>query len=339
MLMDNAKIYNRLAKSLAQLVLLAKMYNFEHPMVKEKFKNTYKEISDFIENNKRSVVLAKSADMLLINGEKIDSSDKLMTKFIDCFFELQLGSIELEPHIRAEDFDFFIRLLCQKEHIYGADRIKQFLSDKKVSHVVARAATFKLVREDEDIVKKGEFINVEDLSPEILEKFSKDFIGGKVTENLKKADAHYKVAAHNPVFLAGLASDLLKDKSAPQDLEKILWSLADYLIDEIGTAKEEEMNRKVLEDVKKKLLSMWQDKPEKKYAIQHFEKTYAVISSALQLKELVSVYKRHKKEVESTVSKIKKIMEGLPVDSQLYQKTKEGLVQIGGLSVDESIFK
>ena len=162
---------------------------------------------------------------------------------------------------------------------------------------------------------------------------------GKVIEKLKTADPHYKVAAHNPVFLAGLTSNILKDKSEPQDLEKILWLMADYLIDEIGTAKEEEINRKVLDDIKKRLLAMWQDNPEKKHAIRHFDKIYGVINSALQLKELVSVYKRHKKEVESTIGKIKKIMEGLPADSKLYQKTKEELVQIGVISAGEDMFK
>ena len=70
--MDTRKVYKRLARSLAQLVSLAQMYKCEHPIVKEKLESVYKEINDFFANEKQSIVLAKSADMVLINGEKID---------------------------------------------------------------------------------------------------------------------------------------------------------------------------------------------------------------------------------------------------------------------------
>ena len=85
---------------------------------------------------------------------------------------------------------------------------------------------------------------------------------------------------------------------------------------EIGTFKEEEINRGVLEDIKKKLLSMWRDKPEKEKAAENVEKTYAVINSAVQLKGLMSLYNKHKKELASAVSKIKKILKNIPADSQ-----------------------
>jgi hypothetical protein len=327
--MNTTKMYKRLAKSFAQLASLTKMYNFDHPMVKEKSRSVYKEICDLLETNKQSIVLARSADMLLINGEKIEPEDKLMAKFIEDFIGLDIGSIELAFGIAPEELDMFIYLICKKEHVTGAAKIKEFLSGKKIMHLIARAATFKLVQENEDIVKKGDFIRVEELPPEILEKFSKDFTDGKVSERLKTADKNYKIAAHNSTFLAGLTFNLLKEKDAPEDLEKILWVLADYLINEIDTFKEEEMNREVLEDIKKKLLSMWKDKPEKEKMLQSAEKTYAIINSALQLKGLTSIYNKHKKELETTIGKIKKILANIPADSQLYKKTMANLAEIG----------
>jgi hypothetical protein len=327
--MNKAKVYNRLAKSLAQLTSLAKMYNFEHPMVKEKGKIVYKEICDLLEDSKQSIVLAKSADMLLINGEKIASEDRLMVKFVEDFISLDIGSVEIEFGISQEELDIFIHLMCKTEHVTGAEKIKEFLSGKKVMHMAVRAATFKLVQENEDIVKKEGFIRVEELPPEILERFSKDFSDGKVSEKLKTADNNYKLAAHNSTFLAGLTFNLLKGKDSPEDLEKIIWGVADYLIDEIGTFKEEEMNREVLEDIKKKLLSMWQDKPEKEKLAQDVEKTYAVINSALQLKGLISRYDKHKKGLAATINKIKKILKNIPADSQLYKNTIATVTEIG----------
>lgn len=337
--MDKIKTCRRLAKSLAQIVSLTKMYKFEHPMVKEKIQSVYTEINTFFNGHKQSIVLAKSADMLLINGEKINPEDKLIIKFIEDFVGLDIGSMELEIGLSQVELEIFMHLMCRAEHITGADKVKQFLSDKKASHLIARAATFKLVQENEDIVKKGEFIKVDELPPQILQKFSKDFKDGKVIEKLKSADKDYKLAAHNSTFLAGLTFDLLKEKDAPEDLEKILWLLADYLVDEIGTSKEENINREILEEVKKKLLSMWKDKPEKKRIAENVEKTYAVINASLELKGLLTLYKRHKKELEGVVSRIKKILKDLPSNSQLYRKTIDNLKEIGRVSIDANSFK
>jgi hypothetical protein len=329
--MNRVKVYKRLAKGLAQLASLAKMYNFEHPMVKEKNASAYKDICDILEESKESIVLAKSADMLLINGEKIEPESRLMAKFIEDFISLDTGSIELERGLSQAEFDLFMRLICKTEHLSGADKIKGFLSGKKAAHLIARAATFKLVQENEDVVKKGAFIKSEDIPPEILETFSKDFVNGEVHEKLKTADKNYRAAAHNSTFLAGLMSGMMKEKDNPEDLEKILWVLADYLIDEIGTFKEEEINHEVLKEIKKKLLSMWQDKPEKEKMAQSAQKTYAVINNALQLKGLMSLYRRHKKGLTTTSGKINKILKKIPTDSQLYKKTIAEMEETGAI--------
>ena len=70
---------------------------------------------------------------------------------------------------------------------------------------------------------------------------------------------------------------------------------------------------------------------EKEKMTQGVEKTYAVINSALQLKGLISLYNRHKKELTTTISKIKKILKNMPTDSQLYKKTMANLTEIGSI--------
>ena len=323
---------------MAQLVSLTKMYNPDHPIVREKTTGVYKELCDFFTESKQSVVLAKSADMLLMNGEKVPD-DKIIMRFVADFFNLQVGSVELEPGLSFEEFGIFVRIMAKTENITGVDRLKQFLSEKKVVRLVMRAATFKLVQENEDVVKKEEFVKIEELRPEILEKFTKDFTEGKVPENLKKAGAEYKAVAHNSTFLAGLTFDLLKAKDAPEELERVLWLLADYLIDEIHTAREESMNLKVLEDIKAKLLSMWKDDPAKQRMIEHADRVYGVINTALQLKGLLTLYARHKKKLGSIVKKIKNILKDVPADSQLCRKTIDSLRAIGPVSADQDIFK
>lgn len=337
--MNPSKIYRRLSKSLAQLVSLAKMYNMEHPIVKDKMQLVYNELKAFFAESKQSIVLAKSADMLLMNGEKVETEDKLMSKFVEDFVALDIGSMELEMSLGLDELAVFAQLMCHVGHLSGSDKIKKFLDERKVSHLVARAATFKLVQENEDIVKKGESVNIEELPPEIIAKFSKDFAEGKVPERLKEADKDYRKAAHNSTFLAGVTFKLLKDKGSPEDLEKVLWLLADYLVGEIGSFKEENMNRKVLEEVRKKLLDMWKDRPEKEAMAGGFKKTYDVINAALQIKGLLAIYAKHKKELEASVQKISQIMKNLPADSQLYQKTLKELIEHGPVSVNEDTFK
>ncbi|MCX5714179.1 MAG: hypothetical protein NT033_05095 [Candidatus Omnitrophica bacterium] len=109
------KTYKRLAKSLAQLASLARMYKFEHPMVREKSAGVYTELRAILEESRQSIVLAKSADMLLINGEKIEPESRLMVKFIEDFVALDIGSVELEAGISLEELGIFMHLLSKAE--------------------------------------------------------------------------------------------------------------------------------------------------------------------------------------------------------------------------------
>jgi len=300
-------------------------------MVIKKGQDVYKDIADFFAESRKSIVFAKSADMLMINGEKVESDNNLMKKFIEDFSLLDVGSMEMEPGTTAEELKTFILLMCHAEKTSGVENIKKFFSEKNTAHLIARAATFRLVQENEDIIKKGEFVKVEDIPPEVLFKFSCDLKEGRVPEGLKTSEKDYNSAAHNSTFLAEMAFNLLQEKgpkSAPEDLERILWLMADYLIDEIGSFKEEDLNRKVLEEIKAKLISKWKDGPEKEELAKHIEKTYIVINTAMQLKGLLAIYKKHKKAMTSAAKKIAAIMKDVPADSQLYQKTSKIMADI-----------
>ena len=329
--MKATKGYTRLVRNLAQILSLSKLYSPDHPIVMSKIADAYKETAALMEAAKNSLVIARSADIFFVNGEKIDADDKMVVKFIEDFIELQLGSVELDPGITEREFGVFAGILCRKDGIIGTDAIKKFLTDQKAAHIIAHAASFKLVRDDENIIKKGSFVKIADLPPQVLEKFSKDLTGGSVGEALKKEDSDYKAAAHDPVFLAGLAADLVGSREAAHDPEKILWLLADYLIEEVSTAREEEINQKILENVKEKLLSGWRDNPEKRGLAENVEKTYMAINAALQLKGLLALYKKHKKELETTSRKIKGMIEKLPADSRLCSKIRQDLVKLGAI--------
>lgn len=330
--------YRPLAMNLGQLLSVARLYNPEHPVFKEKARQVFAEITKFM-RNKQSLILSESEGVfLIINGEKIEAKDSLIKHFVESFHSLQLGSLDLEPGLSVEELVLLIRLLSQGEHPMGETQIKEYLRQSGAMHIIPRFATYKLVEENEKIVKDGGVLSVEDIPLDFISRFSEDFIKGEVPQNLKKNEKAYLILAHNPKFLSGLVFDLSKEADKTEELAKILWLIGDYLISEISTVREEEINRKILNELKERLLYLLQERPDKARWKDEIEKMFVTISAALELKGLILLYKKHKKELEAVVNKLVDILETLPFESQIYKKTKEDLEKIGPPSLDSFLF-
>ena len=112
-----------------------------------------------------------------------------------------------------------------------------------------------------------------------------------------------------------------------EELEKVLWLVGDYLIGEVSTAKEEEINRKLLEELKERLVALWAGKKDKIW-IDALDKNVTAISAALELRGLTLLYEKHKKGMASALRKIRAVIKTLPQDSQLYKKAVD---EIGGI--------
>jgi hypothetical protein len=322
---SDIKTYYRIVKSVAQLLSLSGLYNFEHPIVKEKIGQTFLGIADFINSTGKSVIFARSADIFFLNGEKINPEERLMKKFIEAFVSLEIGSWEFAHGLTREELAVFMQVLSAKERIQGADKVKAFLNAKGSAHMVVRDATFKLVQEDEAVVKKGGILKMDELPQELVKRFSQDLVAGKVASQLKVRDKDYKMAAHDANLVAGLAFDMVEKEGSPQSLEKVLWAVADYLIGEISTTKEEDVNRKVLDEMKAYFITHLKTKNAAPEWEKEAHRTFAVIDTALQLKGLTALYRKHKKGMAIAYKKISSILDNLPADSELYKKTKSQL--------------
>lgn len=325
---NNPKTYLVLVKTLGQLLSISRLYKFEHPVFKKSLRPVFTEVNEFIKEND-SLNFFQSGSILLVNGEEIEIKDSLVAEFTKSFHNLQLGSLSFEYGITVEEFEVFMRILYQEETLQGEDKIKQYLNAKGVKHIIPRAATYKMVQEDEVIVKNGGILNIDEIPNEILDKFVQDLKNAKVSEKLVHEETNYKFVAHNPVFLSETVFNLIKDKEEPEELSKILWAMGDYLIDEIDTVNKEELNRKILDDIKKNLFSVFEQKLNKEHLKNEIQKIFIAINTALQLKGLILVFEKHKNSIVKIEKRIKKILELLPQDSQLYQKTKEKLEKIG----------
>jgi hypothetical protein len=300
--------------------------------------DVFKEIQELI-LNKESLVLSESTGVFCVNGQEIPTQDALAGHVAEGLYNLRMGSLELGTGLSLEEFSCFIELLNNAQHLEGEEQIKQYLKEKGFMHIIPRFATYKLVEEDEAIVKEEGSLKIDELPASIVDTFLDDLNKGNVGKQLSVRDKVYRVLAHNPEFLAKVVFDLTKDKDSHEELVKILWLIGDYLLDEISTAREEELNRKILNELKERLLSLYGQKQEKAHWKEEIQKIFTAINAALLLKGFIVLYKKHKRELENVADKISEILKTIPTESQLYRKTKEDLEKIGMPLLDPAIFK
>lgn len=334
---DILKKFTSLAKNLGQLLSVARLYNSTHPVFKEKAKEVFAEIVPLMEG-KRSLVLSEVEGVFLVNGEKIALKNSLVSNLAECIRNLKLGSLDLEPGLSLEELELLVGFMNLKTHALGEAHVREYFKEKGATHIIPRFATYRLVGEDEKIVKEGETLKLDDIPKEIISRFAEDLKKGMVGGQLEKKEKEYGVLAHDATFLSGMMSDLTKDAGSTEEIGKVLWLVGDYLIDEISTAKEKELNRKVLEDLQKQLLVFWEQKKDWATGKEDIEKTFVAIGAALELKGLLLLYKKHKKELEGVAKKLGSILETLPSESLIHKKTKEKLEKIGPPSLGAALF-
>jgi len=82
-------------------VRIAKLYKLQHPTLKEKLNQVYKEISDIL--SQKSINFAETTDFFLVNGEKIQGP--FIKSFLESFHHLKLGALDLLPGLTLEEFE------------------------------------------------------------------------------------------------------------------------------------------------------------------------------------------------------------------------------------------
>jgi hypothetical protein len=336
---NNFVAYKRFVKSIGQILALSRLYTLNHLAVKTKIKEIFVELVNFISASGTLIFSESPEATLLVNGEEIKSEDGLMARFIQSFRELKIGSLDFKPQITLDEFCVFIDLLNNAGSLKEKDGVIEFLKEKNVTHLVPSFASYKLVNEHEVIIKDGTAIKIEDLPPEVMQKFSLDLNNAEVNKKLKEGDQVYQILAHDPETLSRKVIDHVKDKDQPGELTKILWLIGDYLIDEIGSVKQGEANRKVLNELKDRILISWEEKQLKVPLTEETHKAFVAINAALQIKGLMALYKKHRKELATITGKLKNIIKTIPPESQLYRKIKEDLDKIGpmGSSLEISL--
>jgi len=325
---DKKQSYLNLLRKLSMLLYNTKLYGLDHHVIKAQSPEVLSEIEKItLKNN--SLILSAQGSLTFVNGEELEVRDGLSKNLMNDLAKLKIGSLDLEPGLALNELDALMLLLVSSAKITGVEQVKAFLVEHHTKHIIPVFASYKMVQENEQIVKEGEVVNVDQLAPEAAKNFSSDLQHGIIKD---------KTLAHNPLFLCGVFNDLIQTINTPEDLLKVIWVIGEYLIDEISTATEMEINRKVLEQLKVHLLAQLEQKENKEEWKKITEKAFEKIIAALQLKKFILLYKKHKKQIEAVSKKTCFLLRHIPEDSKLYQKTKEELKKVGIPEIDKNMF-
>ena len=324
---EKQKKYSLLIKSLGQLLAFTKLYNMEHAVVKKKTTDVFTEINTISDN--QPIVFSELDGVFLVNDEVINQNNRMIEQLVQSFRWLGIGSLNLEPGMKQEEFNALVWLWGNSKKFQGIDEVKKYFGEKGVTHIIPYFATYKMVKEDEVVVKEAEVLKLGDVPGAAREQFLQHLNKGSVVSQIKAGDKLCQFLAHEPTFLTEKTLESVKDQDNPETLEKLLWAIGSYLIEETTTASTEAANRRVINELKDSLLGSWEKNEGKAHLKKDADRILTGISAALQVKGLTLLYKKHKKGLESTTKKLKKIYETLPEQSVLRQKTQEDLQKLG----------
>jgi len=321
---DKIKTYAIIVKSIGQILALSKLYNQEHPVVKTKTNEVFNQVVGLITETEPLVFSESPEATLLVNGEEVRAGDGLMKRFIQDFRNLKLGSLDLKYGITLEEFSILIDLLNNPQRLTGNYQIKEYLKNKGVVHLDPSFAAYKLVNENEVVIGEDNVVQISDIPKDKIDAFVQHLCAGKLDKEDCKQDKVYSLLAHDSSFLYKVIMDNAGHLASQEDFIKTLWIIGDYLIDEIDSARQEELNHKIINELKEQLLN--RAGAEKIYQ-EGSKKALVAINAALQLKGLILLYKKHKKGLENSEKKINRILNSLPKDSLLYIKAKKELAE------------
>lgn len=179
-----------------------------------------------------------------------------------------------------------------------------------------------------DALKSGGQANSQP-SLEVVSMFSADLRNGVIKD---------KLLMHDPIFLCRVLTNLSQAINTMEELSRVIWTIGEFLIDDISSAKGVEANRKICAQLNNHLITQWEQKESKAQGKKIIEESFVKIIAALQIKKYILSYLKHKKGLEAVLKKIKNMLKDVPEDNVLYQQIKNELRKIGPPKYDGNMF-
>jgi len=158
------------------------------------------------------------------------------------------------------------------------------------------------------------------------------------SSDLRKGVISDKLLMRDPVFLCKVLTDLTQAISTVEELSKIIWIIGGFLIEDISSVKDVEVNRKMCEKLNNHLVAQWEQKESQEQGVKIIKESFVKIIAALQIKKYILSYVKHKKSLEAVLKKIKNMLKDVPEDNVLYQQIKNELRGVGPPKYDSSMF-
>ena len=158
------------------------------------------------------------------------------------------------------------------------------------------------------------------------------------SSDLRKGVISDKLLMRDPVFLCKVLTDLTQAISTVEELSKIIWIIGGFLIEDISSVKDVEVNRKMCEKLNNHLVAQWEQKESQAQGVKIIKESFVKIIAALQIKKYILSYVKHKKSLEAVLKKIKNMLKDVPENNVLYQQIKNELRKIGSPKYDSNMF-
>lgn len=183
------------------------LYPPNHPVAIVQIKKSWNELQPVFEKyGDLSITLTEGK--LLFFGMPVEESNPVISKFSHHFESLHIHSIKFKQGIDSREFFIFFRLFSQDHRLIEEQGgIEALLKANKIENIAFNAAVYKVISEDEKIVKKsevykGETGNEEESKTEVLRYFL-----GKILDQAQDEKHLLDEIKNNP---EGLASQIVK---------------------------------------------------------------------------------------------------------------------------------
>lgn len=171
---NKVQSYMHLIQRLAMLLYNTKLYyGLNNPMVMKESSEVLAEIEK-LSLKKDTLTFSVLGNTMFLNGEKLEIRDGLSKQFLLSLAKLNLGALDLRPGLTVNELGTLMVLLVNTSNLKGKQEIKKYLDEHDGKHIIPHLATYQLVQENEQVVKEGSVINVDQLSSKAIKDYASD---------------------------------------------------------------------------------------------------------------------------------------------------------------------
>ena len=227
------------------------IYSTEHPLSLKAIQQAYECLSDLLRRRRAPVGLALTEEGMVFEGFAVEARNPNVARLISRLTKLKVQSLRFIPGLTEKEFTRFLTVFAAAGDTGEGSSLSAALSQRKVTHITTREATYVLVTGGERVVSRrakiapGEHLSRLEADQQIATDVAKELLK-------KRRSREWLVgrAKSNPAEVASALAEAMEDVvSRPDDasgnedtIENIIGNirhLGDALIEEEGGGEAE----------------------------------------------------------------------------------------------------